>query len=203
MNSNRSFPSILPTEQDASYYYLYGRSQLYRYLPEVTLPQPRPGPDSNYTLFTQRATGQGEEGPQTVEQLITRGYFAVPAADAETALISDKRATAWLGLDDLVGQVQGRIEIYRQNFYEIEQAKCHAINDLFAWESQYSWPASSDQQYRLTKRLQELYADQRAERISLWRDVSRIRQILPETVQSYLSAHRKMEILDDDPGDAP
>jgi len=90
MNPNRSFPSILPTEQDASYYYLYGRSQLYRYLPEVTLSQPRPGPDNQYTLLNQRATGQGDEGPQTVEQLITRGYFAVPAADAETALISDK-----------------------------------------------------------------------------------------------------------------
>ncbi len=200
MNPDRPFSSILPTEQDASYYYFYGRSQLYRNLPEVTLSQPQPGPDT-YTLLSKRATGQGDEGPQTVEQLITRGYFAVPAADAETALISDKRDTAWLGLDDLVGQVQGRIEIYRQNFYEIEHAKCHAVNDLFAWEAQNTWPASSDQQYRLTKRLQELYADQRAERISLWRDVSRLRQVLPETIQGYLSSHRKMEILDDDPGD--
>ena len=146
--------------------------------------------------------GRPEGGPQTVEQLIHQGYFAVPQLDPEATPIHDKKQTAWLGLDDAIFQIRERHEIYQQNLYEIELAKCDAINSLFLFESLHGWPADSRTHYVLGKRLQALYADQRAERVSLWKDIANIRRALPESVQSYLSAHRKLILLDD-PGDAP
>lgn len=197
MNQVRSSSAPFPKGEDVSYHYLYGRHQLCRYLPPADLCQPVPEPGSEYDLVTQRATGQRSNDPQTVEQLITRGYLAVPAAAPETALLSDKRATAWMGLDDLIHQARHRIVIYRQNLYEIEWAKCRATNDLLAWEANHGWPASAEQQYQLGKRMDQLYTEQRAERVAVWRDVSRLRQSFPESAQQYLTAQRKMEILED------
>jgi hypothetical protein len=53
------------------------------------------------------------------------------------------------------------------------------------------------------KRLQELYAEERAERVSAWRDISKLRQLLPESIRQYLSSYRKSQILNDLPGDLP
>jgi hypothetical protein len=53
----------------------------------------------------------------------------------------------------------------------------------------------------VNKRLDELYSDQRDERVNLWRDVSRLRIQLPENAQQYLSAYRKVAILEDTKGD--
>ena len=55
--------------------------------------------------------------------------------------------------------------------------------------------ANERQRETLAKRLQECYGEQRAERITLWRDVSRLRVNIPESAQLYLSAHRKLLIL--------
>jgi len=195
--------TAISADWHASRYYLYGRNQVYRYLSASKPSKPYQSPATAYDFSTRAISGPEDRGPQTVEQLITQGYFAVPAGAAETAILSDKRTTAWLGLDDVIQQVQRRIEIYERNIYEIELAQCSATNSLFAWEAQYSWPASPQQQYILGKRLQELYADRRRERIMLWKDVSRLRQELPESAQRYLSAYRKIQILEDLPGDIP
>ncbi len=48
------------------------------------------------------------------------------------------------------------------------------------------------------KRLQELYQEQRGERTSLWRDLSRIRLAVPESAQQYLSATRKLSLLNEE-----
>jgi hypothetical protein len=39
---------------------------------------------------------------QTVDQVIRRGYLAIPKSDPETAIISDKKSTSRLGLDDVI-----------------------------------------------------------------------------------------------------
>jgi len=49
--------------------------------------------------------------------------------------------------------------------------------------------------------MNDLRAEQRAERVNLWRDVSRVRERLPESAQQYLSSFRKLEILGDEGGD--
>ncbi len=140
---------------------------------------------------------------QTIEHVINQGYLSIPDSEPEFALIHDRKDMAQIALDDSVGQIRRRYEIYIVNVQEIELAKCDTINDLFAWEVQNGWPASSEQQYIVTKRLQALYADQRAERVAAWRDIARLRQTLPETAQQYLSAFRKITLLEDTEGDKP
>jgi len=136
--------------------------------------------------------------PATVEQIVAHGYFAVPEAESTTALISDRKQISWLGLDDIISQIRRRHELYLQNVYELEQAQCSAVNAVFRVEADRgSLPATSDEQYSLQKRLQELYTEQRKERVELWRDTSRLKLLLPEAMQSYLSSYRKMSFLED------
>ena len=140
--------------------------------------------------------------PQTVEQVIQRGYLAVPKTEAETAIITDKHRTFWQGLDDIVRQVRHRYDIYNKHIYEIEQGKCYAINSLWEQEAHHGGVAASSKElYGLTKQIQELYQQEREERVSLWQDISRLKLLLPETAQQYLSAHRKVSILNDQRSD--
>lgn len=140
---------------------------------------------------------------QTVEQIIEQGYFAVPETDPVTAIIADKKHTSRLGLDDVIGQVRHRYELYEQNFYQIQLAKCAAVNAIYHHEA-YQGPgtASSRQHYAKHKAIQDLYAQEREERVNLWRDVSKLRLLLPESAQAYLSSYRKVTALSAPPGDA-
>jgi hypothetical protein len=133
--------------------------------------------------------------------LIRRGYLAIPKSDPETAIISDKKSTARLGLDDVIGQIRNRHSLYQHNMYELELAKCSVINSFYKHEA-YHGPSDSRIEYSMNKRLDELYADQRKERTDLWRDVSRLRLQLPENAQQYLAAYRKVSILENNEGDA-
>lgn len=140
--------------------------------------------------------------PQTVEQVIQRGYLAVPKTEPETAIITDKHRTFWQGLDDIIRQVRRRYTIYDKHIYQIEQGKCYAMSSLWEQEAYRGGvPATSKEHYSLTKRIQELYEQAREERVSLWQDISRLKLQLPETAQQYLSAHRKVSILDDQRSD--
>jgi hypothetical protein len=135
--------------------------------------------------------------PQTVEQIVERGYFRVPQGDPIAAMVSDRKHTSWLGLDDLISQVRDRYEIYQRSLYEVELAKCSALNALFALEaSRGGVPADSREQYSLSKNLQRLYQEQREERLSLWQDVSKLRLSMAELAQQYLAAYRKAYFLE-------
>lgn len=139
--------------------------------------------------------------PQTVEQVIASGYFAIPNSDPETAIISDKRDVSKLGLDDVISQVRNRFDLYQQNMYELSQSMCEAKNSVFRQEAAQGKPADNRQIYSEQKQIQKLYEQERMERVNLWRDVSRLRLALPETVQSYLGAYRKLSILNEPTGD--
>jgi hypothetical protein len=142
--------------------------------------------------------------PQTVEQVIERGYLAVPPGDPAAAMISDRKNTSWLGLDDLIGQIRKRYEIFDRNLYEMQLSKCAAANALFSMEADRgSVPADSKERYALDKRLQQIYQEEREERVTLWQDVSRLRLSMAEAAQLYLSAYRKVRLLEDTQGDAP
>jgi hypothetical protein len=135
-------------------------------------------------------------GPQTVEQIVQQGYFAVPRGDPVTALITDKHHTSRLGLDDVIGQIRRRYEIYEDNLYQIELSKCAAINAIYHHEAYCgTGSASSRQHYAKHKAIQGLYEQERLERTALWKDVSRLRTLLPESAQQYLSADRKVAAL--------
>ncbi|MFH1616345.1 MAG: hypothetical protein ABIG61_14820 [Planctomycetota bacterium] len=135
----------------------------------------------------------------TVEDIIQKGYFAIPKSEPETAIITDKKHTSKLGLDDVISQIRGRYEIYENNIYQIELGKCYAMNSIFAVEADRGGVSmNSREAYSLSKSLRELYEQQRDERKSLWSDVSKLKLLLPEQSQSYLSSHRKVSILEDD-----
>ncbi len=94
-------------------------------------------------------------------------------------------------------------EVYDKNIYEIEIGKCYAVSSAHAIESARGGIAlNSKEMYGLNKSISEFYQQQRDERVNLWRDVSRLRLQLPENAQQYLSAYRKVSILEDDEGDA-
>ena len=135
----------------------------------------------------------------TVEDIIQRGYFAIPQSEPETAIISDKKQTSGLGLGDIINQVRQRYEIYERNNYQIELGKCYAISSMLYVEAMRGCiPQDSREAYSISKSLREFYEQQRDERTKLWQDVSRLKQSLPEQAQQYLSAYRKVSILEDD-----
>jgi hypothetical protein len=150
-------------------------------------------------LPTRGSLIQVDEGPQTVEDLIKDGVFAIPAGEPETAILEDKKHTSWLALDDAIGQARQRWDLYEQNVLDIKWAQCYAFNEF----AKLGWPPTVKQLYSYDKRLQELHAEHRAERISAWRDVSELRQALPESIREYLSAYRRSQLLNDLPGDEP
>ena len=183
------------------YFYAAGLFLSYN-MPRPQAPlEVRFAPAAAYDFTSDLVQRRGYPVLQTVEQVIRRGYLAIPESEPETALISDRKHTARLGLDDIIGQIRKRYEIYDKNMYELEWSKCEAINCLYRHEGSHG-PTDSKVEYSVSKRMNELYQEQRVERVNLWRDVSRIRLELPENAQQYLSAYRKVSILEDDEGEA-
>jgi hypothetical protein len=143
-------------------------------------------------------------GLPTVEDIINRGYFAVPKYESETAVISDKKHTSKIGLDDIISQIRDRYTIYKRNMYEIEIGKCYVISSGFSIQAARGGVClNSKEVYGLTKSLRELYEQQRDERRSLWADTSKLKLLLPEQAQNYLSSYRKVSILENLEGEEP
>lgn len=155
-------------------------------------------PSTGYDLTSDLTQKSSPKWHQTVEDVIRSGYLSVPKAQLETALISDKQHVASLGLDDVISQVRSRYEIYRHNMYEIEQGKCYMTSAMYAVQAlRGGVRLDSREAYSLSKGIREFYQLQRDERVRLWQDISRLKQVLPEHAQSYLGAYRKLAILGD------
>ena len=160
------------------------------------------GTSTGYDFASDIVPKNGRLRGPTVEDIVSRGYFPIPKSEPETALISDKKETSALGLGDIISQVRQRYEIYERNIYQIELGKCYTINSQFAIESARGGVyMSSKEAYSLNKNLQDLYQQQRDEKVRLWQDISKLKQSLPEQAQQYLSAYRKVSILEDNKGD--
>jgi len=182
------------------YFYESGLSGQYRQRQKDIFAGLNYRPPSGYD-FTSDLTGRTTfKHPPTVEQIVANGYFAVPKGDPVTAIISDKKTTSWLGLDDVIGQIRHRYEVYQNNIYDMEVSKCAAINSFYTHEAWHG-PSDSKVEYSVSKRLDKLYGEQREERINLWRDVSRLKLQLPENAQQYLASYRKASILENPEGD--
>ena len=184
------------------YFYQSGRFLAYG-LPGQTMPKSVLDRTIGMYDFTSDLTGKHPwPRAQTVEDIIQHGYLAIPKAEPEMALISDKKDISKLGLSDIISQVRQRHEIYENNMYQIELGKCYTISSQLAVESSRGGVAmSSKEAYSLNKNLQEMYEQQRDERNRLWADVSKLRLLLPEQAQNYLSNYRKLSILEDTNGD--
>ena len=195
----------LPTRTDKDYvvyFYESGLSKQYQQTQRDLSSGLNYGPAGSYDFSSDLSVRRSWPKPQTVEDVVQRGYFSIPKGEPETAIISDRKNTSWLGLDDLIGQIRNRYKIYESNFYELEKAKCSTINCLFNHRA-YHGPTTSKVEYSVDKRLDGLYCEQREERTNLWRDISKLKLLVPENAQNYLSAYRKVSILEDDKGDEP
>jgi hypothetical protein len=187
-------PAVLPKYQP--YLYQSGRFQTYGVL-SWTPSSRTPFRSEAATYFSSPQLGRPWDRLFTVEQIIAHGYFSVPYALPETGLISDKLHTSRMGLEDLVSQIRGRTALYQKNMEELALAQCEADNAVFRQEADQGHPADARQRYSANKRIQDLYQEQREERVNLWKDVSRLRLAFPELTQSYLASYRKMSLLDD------
>ena len=195
----------LPARTDYNYviyFYESGLSKQYRQRQKDLLAGLNYGSTGSYDFSSDLSVRRTFAVPQTVEQIVSNGYLSIQKSEPETSIISDRKNTSWLGLDDLIGQIRNRYQVYENNIYELEKAKCAAINCLFEHEA-YHGPTDTKVEYSVNKRLDGLYSEQREERTNLWRDISRIKILLPEQAQNYLSAYRKVSILEDKKGDMP
>lgn len=185
------------------YFYQSGKFLLYD-IPHRGLKSAYSGTSTVYDFTSDIVPNSSRPRGPTVEDIISNGYFSIPKSEPETAIISDKKHTSSLGLGDIISQVRQRYEIYERNIYQIELGKCYTISSQLAVESSRGGVCmNSKEAYSLNKNLQELYEQQRDERVRLWQDISRLKQSLPEQAQQYLAAYRKVSILEDDKGDGP
>ena len=201
MYSNRQTQFPTRMERDyVIYFYESGLSGQYRQRQKDLWAGLNEGPAGFYDFSSDLLRRRPAPVGQTVEQIVRKGYLSIPRSEPETAIVTDRKNTAWLGLDDIIGQIRNRYRVYESNLHELERAKCTAINCLHEHEA-YHGPATSKVEYSVHKRLDGLYSEQREERINLWRDVSRLKLQLPEAAQNYLNAYRKTSILEDKQGD--
>jgi len=184
------------------YFYQSGHFESYLQHQRIVFAGLNYGSAGSYDFSSDLSVRQSWPAPQTVEQIVSSGYLSIPKSEPETAIISDRKNTSWLGLDDLIGQIRNRYKVYENNIYELEKSKCTAINCLFEHQA-YHGPTTSKVEYSVQKRLDGLYSEQREERTNLWRDISRLKILLPEQAQNYLAAYRKVSILEDQKGDEP
>jgi hypothetical protein len=99
MNPNNPYTMALSEGQYVPHAYSFRRLHGYERPANVGRTRPRSVPGSAYDLIPMAPVMPRNEGPQTVEQVIEQGYFAVPNSQPEIAIIDDKKCTAWLGLD--------------------------------------------------------------------------------------------------------
>ena len=182
------------------YFYESGLSEQYRQRQKDLFARLNYGPVATYDFTSDLSGRRAWPGAQTVEDVIRSGCLSVPQSQPETALIRDRGHTAWLGLDDVISQIRHRYEVYQMNLYEIETSKCSVIDGLYTHVA-FHGPTNSKVEYSASKRLDRLYQEQREERINLWRDVSKLRLLLPENAQNYLGASRKLTLLEESRGD--
>ena len=186
------------------YVYASGRAMVYSILPGT--PSQR-FLDSNPVRydFTSDLIGHKQIiRHQTVEDIIARGYLSVPRAESELALISDKHETSRLGLTDVIQQIRNRYEIYHRNLDDLDTSSCNAYNAVLSMIAHRGGVClNSREVYGVSKRLFEVDLQKQKERVDLWSDISKLKQLLPEQAQNYLSAYRKISILEDSEGDNP
>ena len=182
------------------YFYQAGLHQLYGLPSPNPAEQPHESPLGAPSADASASPFELADRIQTIEDVIAHGYFSVPEGDPVTAAISDREHTSRLGLNDVISQIRRRYEIHHENLYQMELGKCAAINAIYQHEA-YCGPPNSKQTYAKHKAIQDLYEEERVEKTTLWKDISRLRMQLPESAQLYLSAYRKGAILDQESGD--
>jgi hypothetical protein len=202
MQQKDNLNQTLTAGQYQPYFYQSGKFLLYDSPSKKSSKSYLENSISKYDFTSDPGSKISYQSSQTVEDIVKRGYLRLPQAEPETAIISDKNQVWKMGLSDIISQIRNRYTIYHQNVYQLEKSKTDAVNSQLAIEASRGGVAmNSKEAYSLNKRITELYTEQLNERTRLWQDVSKLRQLLPENVENYLSSYRKLSILEDRKGD--
>jgi hypothetical protein len=174
-------------------------------------PAPDYGPTAEASE-TQAGSGDGVEqaapsasragtdsGRISLERILSDGRLSVPRAEPAEAMLIDRQRTQQLGLDDVITQIQWRYDLYRQHMDELQQTELTVLNAHHTWHD--PWGIVDDRRDpELRRELDSVEQQRRAERLSLWRDLSRLRQAVPDWAERYLSAYRKVQLVKDGGG---
>lgn len=108
-------------------------------------------------------------------------------------IFADKRKTSYLALEDIVTQIRRRYQIYDSNIRVLEYSKIKLREHFYQCPQQLGfWQPG--QKEMLTEQMNQLYQKQLDEKVSLWKDVSKLKLMLPQSLNDYLTIKRKSDI---------
>ena len=129
----------------------------------------------------------------TVDDLVTDRRLPRRRIDPALASLADRRQTAWMGLDDLIPQARARADLYRQHLIELDYEEIAIRNASRRCPRPIGWEPHEDPE--VLRDLQAIDDQRRRERVDFWRDMSRIRLMMPESASAYLGASRRLDLL--------
>ena len=110
-------------------------------------------------------------------------------------LFADKKRTCYLGLEDIISQIRKRYDIYESNVRVLEYSKIKLSENFYQWPQIHGfWPPGQKEMF--SDQMNRLYQKQLDEKVSLWKDISKLKLMLPESLNDYLSIKRKSDIYD-------
>jgi hypothetical protein len=131
-----------------------------------------------------------------IEQLLDGVWHSKNANDPAANMLEDRLSIGSFALGDVLRQIRDRLTIYHRHLEELEQAKMQFRTVRKQWLDPQDRFGHLPDPEGVTV-LQGIDAQQRAERLSAWKDISTLRQRLPEHWQGYLSACRQYNLLND------
>lgn len=129
----------------------------------------------------------------SVDDLVRTGDLKHLNIYDQNDLFADRRKTSYLALDNIVTQIRRRYEIYDSNIRVLEYSKIKLTEHFYQWPQQFGfWPPG--QREMLSEQMNQLYQKQLDEKVSLWKDVSKLKLMLPQSLNDYLAIKRKSDI---------
>lgn len=172
-----------------------GRYSISLGIPIDTASAARYGIGANRYNTTHEESGDLPRRPG-IEQLLDGVWHSGSSTDPAASMLEDRLSVGSFALGDVLRQIRDRLVIYHRHLDELEQAKMQFRTVRKQWLDPQDRFGHLPDPEGVTV-LQGIDAQQRAERLSAWKDLSALRQRLPEHWQGYLSAWRQYELISD------
>ena len=150
---------------------------------------------TQYTPSKRSVSSSHTAKPLSIEDLL-QGVWTPSGVSTEpvTAMLNDRIQVQSLALDDVLRQIKERITLYHQHVDELEHAKVAVRNVRRRWTDPMD-KIGEVPDPELVSEIHNLESQQRQERLSAWKDLSSLRQQVPEHWQQYLGAQRQQSCL--------
>lgn len=131
----------------------------------------------------------------SIEDLLQGVWRPTGSPDMVAGLFHDRLQAQTLELSDVLEQIKQRLDIYQKHFDELEQAKLDVTNVRHHWLDPIRRNGVATDP-DLVSAIEDFNAQQRQERLSCWKDLSSLRQQVPEHWRQYLNAARQYHLID-------